>query len=272
MSYLLDKKIKRKKLSYIFSFVFLCIILFYFQVGIINGLSYVSHKVFSPILFLGNNIGEKFTSFGSFFISKKSLYLENQDLKSTLDIDRAKMSNYDSILAENISLKEISGRKNENVPMVLGVILSKPNQSPYGTLVIDVGLKDGLKSGDQVFALGNVPIGTIAETYVNSSKVTLFSNSGQKTQVVVGQKNEESKAGKSVFMEIVGRGGGNFEMILPRDFTLQKGDQVLLPGINNLLVGIVETILSDPREPFIKALIVSPVNVQELKFVEVEVK
>ena len=45
--------------------------------------------------------------------------------------------------------------------MILSAILSKPNQSPYDTLIIDVGTQEGLKTGDTVFALGNVPIGRI---------------------------------------------------------------------------------------------------------------
>ena len=59
-------------------------------------------------------------------------------------------------------------------------------------------------------------------------------------------------------------------MIIPRDLTLAEGDQAVLPGINPYVVGIVQTIISDPRDPFIKALLTSPVNMQELKFVEVE--
>jgi len=59
-------------------------------------------------------------------------------------------------------------------------------------------------------------------------------------------------------------------MILPRDFVLEKGNEVVLPGITPYTLGVVETIISDPRDSFQKALLVSPVNIQELKFVEVE--
>src|SRR3989344_1361435 len=178
--------------------------------------------------------------------------------------DKIMMSNYNSILIENINLKEILGRKNEKTAMILAAVLSKPNQSPYDTIIIDAGTKQGLKTGDVIFALGNIPIGRVSNVYPNSSKVILFSNSGEKMQVVI--------SGKDVFMEVVGRGGGNFEMILPRDFILVKGDQVVLPGITSYVLGIVETIISDPRDPFVKALLVSPANIQELKFVQVELQ
>ena len=272
MSYLLDKKVKRKKFIIIVFAIFFVTATFYFRLAISDSLSYASHAIFRPFFIFSNNFGGKLASVGSFFASKNSLLKENDNLKSQLNINANEVANYESILAENISLKEILGRKNETRPngssgrevtMTLSVILSKPNQSLYDTLIIDAGAKEGLEIGDMVFALGNVPIGRIKAVYLNSSKVVLFSNSGEKTQVIVGTKNTS--------LEVIGRGGGNFEMILPRDLTLLKGDQAILPGIAPLLLGVVETIISDPRDSFQKALLVSPVNIQELKFVQVEV-
>ena len=263
MSYLLDKKTKRKKFHYILVVFFVCLILFYFRLGIWRGLAFMSHAFFRPVLVAGNSVGEKFKNFGAYLAFKSSLYSENEKLKYEILENQTDRANYNSVLAENISLKEILGRKDEKANMILSAILSKPNQSPYDTLVIDAGIKQSLQIGDIVFAFGNIPIGRVSDVYSNSSKVTLFSNRGEKTQAIVG---------KGVFVELVGRGGGNFEMILPRDFILVKGDQVVLPGITSHIVGIIETILSDPRDPFIKALLVSPVNIQELKFVEVQNK
>ena len=269
MSYLLDKKIKRKKFINIAFFVFIFCILFYFRLSIWNGLSYASQIIFTPVLVLGNSISEKLGNLGYYFISKNSLFLENESLKIKLLENEIKMLNYDALVADDISLKEILGRKDLKTNMVLSAILSKPNQSPYDILVIDAGTNEGLKVGNMVFALGNVPIGRIGEVYTSSSKVILFSTSGEKTQVSIGKKN--LPAGRQgIFMEIIGRGGGNFEMVLQRDLMLSKGDQVFLPGIVPHVVGIVETIISDPRDPFQKALLTSPVNVQELKFVEVK--
>ena len=223
-------------------------------------------------------MGTKFKTLGSYFFSKNNLYLENQELQDRLAEDEAKRINYDTLLSENISLKEILGRLPAEGAgnVVLGAILSKPNQSPYDTLVVDLGEKDGLKVGSMVFARGFIPIGRVAEIYPNFSKIILFSTAGEKTQVVVsiGTSNDASLVADSVdqnlFMELVGRGGGNFEMTLPIDIVLVKGNQVVLPSINPRVVAVVETIISDPRDPFTKALLVSPVNIQELKFVQVE--
>jgi cell shape-determining protein MreC len=262
MSYLLDKKIKRNTLLKNSILVILLIIIIYFRVPFFNGLSYASSIIFRPVVIVGNIIGEKLSSIGSYFYSKKLLLSQNEELRLKLNEQEARISNYNSIFDENIKIKEILERKNSKLDTVLAGILSKPNQSPYDTLVIDVGIKNGISVGQRVFARGNVPIGRVALVYANSAKVVLFSSPGEKTEVVI--------SGKDAFMQVIGRGGGNFEIIIPRDFILEKGTEVVLPGITTYIVGVVQTIISDPRDAFQKALLTSPVNIQELKFVEVE--
>jgi cell shape-determining protein MreC len=237
-------------------------ILIYFRAGVFYGLSYASSVIFRPVLILGNNIGDKLLNVGAYFYFKNSLLLENEDLKIKLSEQESRIVNYDSILDENLKIKEILGRKQEKANMILSGILSKPNKSLYDTLVIDTGTKNGILVGQRVFALGNIPIGRVAEVYTNIAKIILYSNPGEKIEVII--------SGSDTFMQIVGRGGGNFEMILPRDFVLEKGTEVILPGITPYVIGIVQTIISDPRDSFQKALLVSPVNIQELKFVEIE--
>jgi len=217
--------------------------------------------IFRPVLILGNNIGEKFSNISSFFYSKNILLENNTNLRLDLNEKETMLSNYNSILAENIQMKEILGRKIEKTNMVISAILSKPNRSLYDTLIIDTGTKDSISEGKRVFAFGNIPIGRIVEVYSDSSKVILFSSPGEKTEVVVS---------KDIFMQVIGRGGGNFEMNLVKDIVLERGMEVILPGIHPYVLGIVETVISDPREFFQKVLLVSPVNIQELKFVEIE--
>ena len=262
MNYLLDKKIKKRRIYKIFLGVIALFLVFYFHTGIFNGLSSVASFVFRPVIVLGRNVGGEISNIGSIFHNRKSLTLENEDLKSQILQSEADRANYASVLDENNKMKEILGRKSQTINIILSAILSKPNQSPYDTLVIDVGTEQGILAGQKVFALGNLPIGYISEVYANSSKVILFSNPGEKTEVLI--------SGKDVFMELVGRGGGNFEMVLPRDFVLPVGAEVVLPGIDSYVLGTVQTIISDPRDSFQKALLASPVNIQELKFVEVE--
>ncbi len=271
MSYLLDKKNQRKKIFTGAILVFAFFVIFYFRVSVWKGLSYTSSKIFTPFLFVGRGVSERFGSIHAYFLSKDNLYQNNLDLKSDLESYHAQIANYNTLLADDATLKEMLGRKDIKANTILATILSKPNKSAYDTLVIDIGSNHGIKVGSTVLSLGYtiqgepigvVPIGKVSDVYNSSSKVILFSSSGEHTQVVTSEKD--------VYAEVVGRGGGNFEMVLPKGSTMQKGDQVVLPGINSYIVGIVQTILSDPRDAFAKALLSSPVNIQELKFVEVE--
>jgi cell shape-determining protein MreC len=261
MSYLQDRKQKRKRTFLIVTFVLFLFVLFYFRSPISSGFSYVAHSIFKPVLKGGNSIGSKFSSMTAYFITKASLEQENESLELRLREQEALLSNYNTVLSENNSLKETLGRMGERRDLVVGAILSKPNRSPYDTLIIDIGENQNIETGDLVFALGNVPVGRIGEVYRSTSKVVLFSTSKEKTEVII--------SGQNAFAEIVGRGGGNFEMTLPRDFVVGEGVEVVLPGITPYIVAKVKTVISDPRDSFSKALLVSPVNIFELKFVEV---
>lgn len=262
MSYLLDKKNRQKKLRNIILSIVVLSIIIYFNNPIFNNLSYLANKIFKPVLVVGNNIGSNLEDTSYLLKSKKSIFLENESLKKELNEMSAQIYNFNTLEEENNKLKEILARKSGDSELVLSAILSKPNRSLFDTLIIDVGEKDGIEVGNTVFALGYIPIGKVAEVFPDSSKVVLFSTSGEKTEIVI--------TGGDVFMEIVGRGGGNFEMILPRDFEILKGATVSLPGLDSSVIAKVETIISDPRDSYQKALLTSPVNIQNLRFVQVD--
>lgn len=259
MSYLLDKKIQRRKQATIF-FIIAFFVLFYFRGSVFYGLSFASSTVFSPFLSLKNNTVVKFGEWSSYFNSKNSLTKEIEDLKLKLTDSEARMQNYSVLLDENENLKEILGRKNEGLTFILSVILGRSNQSPYDTLIIDAGNKEGVVVGAEVFAFGNIPIGRVDAVYADSSKVVLFSNSEERTSVYIND----------ALFDLVGRGGGNFELILPRDFILEKGAHAVLPGIVPHVVATVVSTISDPRDSFKKVLLTSPINISELKFVQIE--
>lgn len=262
MSYLLDRKNKQKKLRNIILSIVLFSIIIYFNNPIFTNLSYVANKIFKPVLVVGDNISSNLENKSYLLQSKKSLYLENENLRKELNEMSAQIYNFSALENENNKLKEIFNRQNDK-NLILATILSKPNKSIFDTIIIDVGEKDGIEVGNVVFALGRIPIGRVVEVFLDSSKVVLFSTSGEKTEIVITEGD--------VFMEIIGRGGGNFEMILPRDFEILKGATVSLPGLDSSVIAKVETIISDPRDSYQKALLTSPVNIQNLRFVQVDI-
>ena len=271
MSYRIDRKTKRRKIEGIIACLLLLFLIIYFRNGLWRGLSFAAQATFRPVFILGENLGSKFSDLGAYFHSKKILRQDNEYMKFQLSEEANRMSNYNTLLSENEKLKEILNRIGEKRNLILASILAKPNHSLYDTLIIDVGSKQGIIAGQKVFALGDIPIGYIAEIYPGSSKVVLFSNPKERTMVIVSLgRSRTGEAGKDIFLEAVGRGGGNFEMTLPRDFSLEPGTEVILPGIFPQVLAKVATIISDPRDSFQKALLTSPVNIFELKFVEVE--
>src|SRR3989344_4942149 len=234
MSYLLDKRKKRKKFLKLLGLVLALVIFIYFQNPIFRGLSYAAQIVFRPFLSAGESVGGKFSSWGGYFQFKKSLQRENENLKLKLSEMEAQIANWGILSDENIKLKEIFGRS-ENRELILAAILAKPDHSPYDTLIIDTGSKIGIEAGSIVFAYGDVPVGRVSDVYPDSSKVILFSNPGEKTEVLISGKlaSPDASQGGDIFMQVVGRGGGNFEMTLPRDLMLEKGTEVQLPGIKS---------------------------------------
>lgn len=269
MSYLQDKKAKRERLLKFAAGALFVGVMFYFRAGIFHAVSSGAGTVFRPALLLGRSVAGGFGNLGAYFSLKSSLYKENEKLKEELAARNGARSDYEVLERENESLKKIIWRLPEERKLVLSAILSKPNRSPYDTLLIDIGSGAGLKAGDVVYAHGDVPIGRIAEAGTSTSKVVLFSSPGENTEVAAPAYQKE---GEGIFWEITGRGGGDFEMILPRDFALNKGDTLSLPGLRARPLAEAVTILSDPRSPWKTALLQSPVNISELKFVQVEIR
>ena len=118
MSYLLDKKEKRKKFFKITIWVVVLLVIFYFKAGVFSGLSYVSQGFFRPVLVAGNSVGGKLKNLGAYFVSKSSLFSQNESLQSQLRDEETRTLNYNTVLAENESLKEILGRVNTKKNMV----------------------------------------------------------------------------------------------------------------------------------------------------------
>ena len=163
---------------------------------------------------------------------------------------------------ENADLKKLF---NERVSSstVVAYILKKPPFSAYDTFIIDVGTNAGVKDGSKVYVMGKVIIGEIAEATPTTSKVKLYSSFGEKYEVFIGSKDIQATA--------IGRGGGAFEAVLPRDVKIQEGDTVTIPHLSTTVFGIVRKIIADPARAFSTILFSQPVNIYEQKWVEIDI-
>lgn len=194
--------------------------------------------------------------------TKSAVFNENENLKKENTELRLSMIDYQVLKNENTQLKELFGRVVPPNKFTIANILTRPNRSPYDTIIIDGGSDVGIMEGDRVYAGIDIPIGEVSKVYSNASLVLLYSNPGQITEGLLD--------GSNASVELLGRGGGNFEMTIPLDLVSDKGMSVVLPGIKSEILAIIDAVISIPTDPVKKVILHSPVNIQSLKWVQVE--
>lgn len=225
-------------------------------------LSDTARFISAPLWKIKNSTTESFTSSVQLLASKKALVAENKNLKNKLEEVKFELLVAELLKQENIFLKELFNRQILDIEnTVLGVVLARPSVSMYDTFVIDIGKDNGISKGENVLVFGDIFIGTIYEVYRSTSAVKLFSSSGEVSTVSIGQEN--------ISAEALGIGGGNFIVKLPRGVGVERGDIITMPDINARIFAVVEEIQSDPSDPFITVLFKNPVNMNEIKWVQV---
>lgn len=232
------------------------------SIGLLGWSGKLFNNIGRPIWKSENFINTSFYNMNYLFRTKASISEENHNLIEEIFNIRLTMIDYQILKKENEELKEILGRIGEKNDFILGNILTKPNHSPYDTIIIDIGSDMNLMEGDLIYVNGNIPIGFISQVYDKTSLVTLYSNPSQKTEGFIN--------GVNASVILIGRGGGNFEMIIPMELQVEKGTIIYLPGNSSLVLAQVNEVISKPSDPFKKVLLSSPVNVQNLKWVQVK--
>ena len=217
---------------------------------VILGILYFFFPRLLPSLFIDTS--------SSLWRINKEIRKENSNINTELD-----NLTISELQKENIELKSLLGRTaSTSRNMVLAYVLKKPPFSSYDLFIIDVGSINGIKVGDKAYAFGDILIGEVAEVFNDVSKVRLYSSQGEKYEVNIGQDNIQTSA--------TGKGGGAFEVILPRDVTVHKGDVVTVPDISNSVFGIVKDILVEPAKAFSTILFSQPLNIYQQKWIVID--
>ncbi len=200
------------------------------------------------------------SSFLSIFRSKTTLDRQNALLKKAIEDDQIRLASLESIVKENISLKETLRIKAET-NRERAKVLSKPPFTFFDILTIAGGKDVGFKASSPVM-LGSFQIGTIKDVSESISHVELLSSPHVKNNVFIGEKGIPAVA--------LGKGGGNFEVTLPQGVEINENDEVRIMLNNNLVsIGSVSTIIQNPQSTFINVLFNLPINLYELTYVEI---
>ncbi len=218
------------------------------------------HRVAQPVWKLGIKTQEWISPSLSYFSSRRELYIENKELKGQLEAMSARLADRSFLYHENIILKKSLGIYEKEPERIFAVVLAKPDVTPYDTLIVGVGKNNKVSKGDYIL-VENVVLGEIAEVYKDSSKVRLYSSSGEKTAVFIGDE--------AIGAEAQGLGGGNFEIELPRNVDVFVGDFIYTPDLYPRVLGTIEYINSDPNDVFERILFRSPISLFSLRFVDI---
>lgn len=215
---------------------------------------------FSPLWNLRNIAVSKTLDLGNFFKTKNSLIEENKNLKNQILLDQSLALSFRSLEQTNEELlKEIGGFSKET-KLSAGVLV-RPPQTPYDLLVIDSGANAGINKGSVVALPYGAYIGVVSEVKNKTSEVTLYTSYGIKTEAILERDQ--------LPVTLIGQGGGNFEIKLPRSITIEIGDRVLSAGINPHLLGVVKDINVESTDAFKSVLVSSPQNIFNIRSVNI---
>lgn len=168
-----------------------------------------------------DNASASLLSIPAYFRGVHALTLERDALKQELEASRAAVLDRNLLYEENLMLKETMGRLAQpNV--LLAAVLVRPPETPYDTLILDVGQLEQVAVGDRVTAQGAMRIGEIEEVYAHTARVRLYSAPGL---------SHDAFLRGSVPIRVEGQGGGSLRAEVPHDAEAKVGDLVSLPGI-----------------------------------------
>lgn len=217
----------------------------------------VGRPFLSSFLALKNNL--RFMA--DFVRSREALVGENEKLRADIETNLAKLLRFDALFREHQDLLLAYGRSSLVEQTTLGNVIARPPQSPYDVLIVDIGSEQGIVPGNLVYGIGGIPIGRVGEVTDTTSKVVMFSNVGEKNQVIV------ERTGLALSVE--GIGGGNFETQVAHDTDIVVDDLIILPQFDAAVVASVAAIDANVTSALKQVLFRVPINVFNLRWVEI---
>ena len=196
-------------------------------------------------------------------MSRRALVKRVTDLETTIAAYNARLSELNLLQDENMKLKAELGRDiMQETHGVLAHVISLPNRSLYDTFTIDAGSAEGIIEGQIVYAFDAIALGDVTTVNDHTATVQLFSTSGRETT--------GTAVGNNVAVTLTGRGGGEYEVRMPREVHFDVGGTVAYQSVETAVLARIERIVTDPRDPFQRLLAKAPVNLQALKWVIVK--
>jgi len=216
----------------------------------------VAHAIAKPFWYGKEKIVDFTSKPISYFKSKGALQEENERLKERVEALEVQAQLLTILFDENVAIKEILNR-DESKDRSLAKVLSRPPQSPFGTIIVDISSETGKKA----IAGNSVLLGEVKEVLNDTSIIELYSKSDRVTKVILQESNVEGEAR--------GRGSGNFLLEVPKEAPVSIGEYAVVPELGNYIVGVVEDVTDNEASTFKQVLLRVPLNISSLTWVEI---
>lgn len=216
---------------------------------------YVAAK---PLWYVRDATYASVSDFWGYFEGIDALQEQNNLLRQDLEALRVKEMEFAQMKVLYEDMRGLS-TASSSVSKTVARILSKPPFTPYDSFVVDAGTISGVEVGDLVYAHNALAIGRISHVAESMSTVTLFSSGGEV------QEFEVLRTGTSI--EVYGKGGGNFELSVPKDFDIVEGDVLQESSSGLSAVATVYNVDKTSQNSFKKVYARVPWSVFQSRFV-----
>jgi cell shape-determining protein MreC len=188
--------------------------------------------------------------------SKRNMQAEIERLKKENEKLITLNANLEKEKNESLEWNALFGNTYTIDSLVRALIISKPNQSQYDTFIIEGGADTGAHVGSYLLINENIVLGTIDSIQDTKMVGILFSSPGIKTVGRLERSNYD--------VTLVGKGGGNMTVEIPKEIETALGDRVLFPAFKDTVMGIIRDISLDDRDATKTLYITLPTNILTL--------
>lgn len=215
------------------------------------------------LAFVKNNTNNVFSGLFSSLQLKERLNQENLDLKKQYaSLSTFCAASIQSLKSSRDELEKSLGRKNYSLKSYIGTgyVIAKPPIAPYGTVIIDLGDKSGVKIGNQAIVGENI-IGLVLETKSDRAIIKLFGEKDESMPILIGTQH--------LLLSGQGQGFGTYKIRVANESGISIGENVWLSNAPNYLFGSVISINQSSSDQYQDLTIRSPLNIFELSSVDI---
>lgn len=253
---------KRKSSPWIVPIVSGVLIVLIYATPVVSWISHITHRLFSGVLNVPSVVQENITEVNSLVtLSRADMIDAYARLFDTYETMNLRMQDYQRVVQENEELRAlVHAPSAERIHVATARVLEHPPVSPYHTLVIDVGSRDGVVVGDGIFVGGVWYLGDVAEVFPRTSVVRLV------TDYTTAREIRVVRTGN--IFQLSGRNGVSGVLEIPREVDIVEGDQLTDVRSNALAMVVYKVTVTD-QEPFQTVYVRLGHPLQDTSFVSV---